>query len=79
VDDIVGGFFRGFGSARHMISDVVFHELGHQAVDGAASGGQALEGFGARIMFIKSAQDAFELPDDFLRAIDEVQLFSRGV
>ena len=79
VDDIVGGFLGGFGIAGHVIADVVFHEFGHEAVDGAASGGEALESFGARFVLVEGAQDAFELADDFLGAVDEIEFFSGGV
>jgi hypothetical protein len=79
LNDIVGGFFRGFGIPRHVIANVVFHQLGHEAVDGAASGGEALEGVGARLIFMKRAKNAFELPDDFLGAIDEIEFFSRSM
>jgi len=79
VDDIVGGFFRGFGIARHVVADVVFHQLGHEAVDGAARGGKALEGFGARVVLVVGAQDALELPDGLLGAVYEIQFFARGV
>jgi hypothetical protein len=48
VDDIAGGFLGGFGIARHVVVNVVFHQLGHEAVDGTARGGEALEGLGAR-------------------------------
>ena len=79
MDDIVGGFLRGFGIARHVVADVVFHEFGHEAVDGAASGGEALEGFGARFVLVEGAQDAFELADDFLGAVNEVEFFAGSV
>jgi hypothetical protein len=79
LNDIVGGFFRRFGIARHVIADMVFHQFGHQAVDGAASGGEALECVGARLIFMECAKNAFELPDDFLGAVDQIQLFSRSM
>ena len=58
---------------------MVLHEFGHQAVDGAARGGEALEDIRAGIIFIQSAQNTFELPDDFLGAVDEVQFLARSV
>ena len=79
LDDIVGGFFRGFGIAGHVVADMVFHQFGHEAIDGAASGGETLEGFRARVVFVEGAHDAFELADDFLGAVDEVQFFARRV
>jgi len=65
----------GFGIARHVVADMVFHEFGHEAVDGAASGGEALEGFGAGFVLVEGAQDAFKLADDFLGAVNEVEFF----
>ena len=79
MDDIVGSFFRGLGIARHVVADVVFHQFGHEAIDGATSGGEALEDLRAGIIFVQSAQDAFELADDFLAAVDEVEFFARLV
>jgi hypothetical protein len=79
LNDIVGGFFRGFGIARHVVADVVFHQFGHEAVDGAAGGSEALEGVGAGLILMERAKNAFELPDDFLGAIDQIQLFSRSM
>lgn len=76
VDDIVGSFLGGFGVAGHVVADMVFHEFRHEAVDGAASGGEALESLGARFMLVEGAQDAFELADDFLGAVDEVEFFA---
>jgi hypothetical protein len=79
LDDVVGGFFGGFGVAGHVISNVIFHEFSHEAIDGAAGCGEALEGVGARLVFIEGAQNAFELADDFFSAVDEIEFFSGGV
>jgi len=79
LDDVVGGFFRGFGIAGHVIADVVFHEFGHKAVDGPAGGGEALKGVGARLILVECTKDAFELADDFFGAVDEIEFFSGGV
>jgi len=59
-----------------VVADVVFHELAHEAVDRATRGGEALEDIRAGIVFIEGAQDAFELADDLLSTIDEVQFFA---
>jgi len=53
VDDIVGSRFRGFGIARHVVADVVFDQLGHEAVDGAAGGGETLEDIRAGTIFAR--------------------------
>ncbi len=65
--------------AGHVVSNVVFHQFCHEAVDGAASGGEALQNIGAGIVGVKGAQSAFELADDLLGAVDKVQFFARGV
>jgi len=62
-----------------MVADVIFHQFGHEGVDGAASGGEALEDVGAVLFVIEAAQDTFELADDFLGAVDEVEFFSGSV
>ena len=79
LNDIVGGFFGRLRIARHVIADVVFHQFGHEAIDGAASGGEALERVGARFIFVEGAKNAFELADDFLGAVDEVEFFARSM
>ena len=58
-----------------MYADVIFHQFPHEAVDGPAGGGKALENFGARVIVVEPAQNAFELADDFLGAVDEVEFF----
>lgn len=58
-----------------MVANVVLHQFGHEAVDGPARGGKTLEYLGARIVVMEAAQDAFELTDDFLGAIHQVELF----
>jgi len=60
-----------------VVADVVFQQLGHEAVDGAARGGEALEGFGTRVVLVQGAQNTLKLPDDFLDAVDQVQFFAR--
>jgi len=59
---------------------MVLHQLGHEAVDGAARGGKALEGVGARFIVVQSTKNPFELPMTFIGAVDQVQFFgARGV
>jgi hypothetical protein len=75
-DEIVGGFFRGFRFPRHVIADVILHQFAHEAVDGAAGGGEALQDLGAGFVLIQGAPDGFELPYDFLGAGYQIQFFS---
>jgi hypothetical protein len=77
--DVIGGLFRRLRIARHMVSDVVFHQFAHEAIDGAARGGQTLQHFGALLIFIEAAENALELANDFLAACDEVEFFARGM
>ena len=79
MNNVVGRFLRRFGIARHMIADVVFHQLAHEAVDGAARSRQALQDLRALLVFVESAEDTFKLADDFLGASDEVEFFAGGV
>jgi hypothetical protein len=63
LNDIVGSFAGGLGVARHVVADVVFHQLRHQAIDGAVGGGKTLQNVVARILLIQGAKNAFQLPD----------------
>jgi hypothetical protein len=76
--DVVGGHFRRFRIARHVLSNVVFHQLAHEAIDGAACGGQTPQHFGALFIFVEAAENAFELANDFLGACDKVEFFARS-
>jgi len=60
-----------------VVADVIFHKFGHQTINRAARGGEALEGVGAWIVLVERAKDAFELADDLFGAINQVQFFSR--
>ena len=75
--DVVGGLFGRFRVAGHVVSNVVFHQFAHKAVDGPSCCGQALQNFRALLIFVKSAEHTFELADDFLGASDKVEFFAR--
>ena len=77
--DVVGSLFGRFRIAGHVVSNVVFHQFAHEAVDGAACGRQTLQHFRALFILVEAAKDAFELADDFLGAVDQVQFFARSV
>jgi|SRR5271168_1605816 len=79
LDDVVSGLFRRFRISWHVISDVVFHQLAHEAVDGAASGSQTLQRLGTGLVLVEGPQNALELADDFLGAGDEVDFFARSM
>jgi hypothetical protein len=75
-DHVLGGFGGRLGFARHVIEDVVLHQFGHQAVDGPAGGGEALQQVGAMRVFLHGAKNRFELADDFFCARDEIEMFA---
>ena len=79
ADQIVGSFFRRFAVSRHMVANVVFHELGHEAVDRSSGSREPLKDVCTLFVIVESAQNGFQLPDDFLCPVDKVQLFSRGM
>jgi len=78
-DEIVGGFLRRFGVSRHMVADVILHQFGHQTIDSAAGGGEALQHFRALFVLIESAKHRFELADDFFGAVYQVRFLFGGV
>jgi hypothetical protein len=77
LDQIVGGFLGSFVPARHVISNVILHELAHQAIDCSTRGGESLKNIGALIIVSQTAKDTLELPDDLLCSIDQIQFFAR--
>jgi hypothetical protein len=79
MDDVGGCFFRRFRVSWHVVSDVVFHQLAHKAIDRTASCGQPLQRFGTWLVFVKCAKHTFELADDFLGAGNEIEFFARGM
>jgi hypothetical protein len=79
LNDVLGGFFRGAGVLGHVVQDVIFHEFRHEAVDGAASGGEAAKHLGTLLVAIEALENRLELADYFLSAVNEIQFFSRSV
>ena len=78
-DEVIGGLFGGLCLPRHMITDVVFHEFAHKAVDGSAGRREALKDVGTMGVFLERALNGFELADDFLGASEEVEFFASEV
>lgn len=62
-----------------MVANVVFHELAHEAVDRSPRRREPLENIRALFVIGKRAQNGFQLPDDFLGPVDQVQLFPRSM
>ena len=79
LNHVLSRLLRGFRIFRHMVEDVIFHEFAHQTVDGSAGSSETPKNFRALLVGIQSLENGFELPDDFLGAIHQVQLFSRLV
>ena len=71
LNEVLSGFFRRLGFPIHVIANVVFHKLGHEAVDGSATCRETLKHLSARRVLVKGAEDGFELADDFLTSVDE--------
>jgi hypothetical protein len=65
--------------AGHVIADVIFEKLTHQAVDCATRGGEALKNIGARGILFQGALDRFQLSDNFFRAVQEIEFFAGEV
>src|ERR1700676_2911491 len=76
LDQVVGGIFRGLCVSRHVIADVVFHQFGHQAVDGSLRCRQAMQDLGAGFVFVQRALHGLQLTDDLFGSIDQVEFFS---
>ena len=60
-------------------ANVVFHHLRHEAVHGAARGGDQLQDFCALDLSLQSALDRFNLAAQAAHAIEELALLSDGV
>lgn len=74
LDDVVSG---SFGRFRHVIANVVLQKFPHQAIDSTAGRRKALKNIVAGNVFFQAALDSFELPDNLLCPVNEVQFFSR--
>jgi hypothetical protein len=64
VDEVLGYLLRGErGLARlhHVLADVVFEDLGHEAVDAAADVGEEHEDIGAIGIAAEGALDGIDL------------------
>ncbi len=60
-------------------ANVVFHHLCHEAVHGAARGGDELQNLGAFDLALERALDRFNLAAQAAHTIEELTLFSDGV
>jgi hypothetical protein len=56
ADVIVGSFFRRFAVSWHMVANVVFHEFGHEAVDGSPGSREPLKDVCTLFVVVESAQ-----------------------
>lgn len=58
------------------MEDVILHQFTHEAVNGAANGGQTLQDIGAVGIFFEGTQHRFELSNNFLRSINQFKFFA---
>jgi hypothetical protein len=75
-DDVLGRFRGSFGFAGHVIENVILHEFRHKAVDGAASGSEALKDIGAMSVFLQGVEHGLQLADKFFGTSDKVEMFA---
>ena len=66
---VFSGFFGRLRILGHVIPDVIFQQLAHQAVDRSSGSSQALENIRALFIFVQATQGAFQLADDLLGTI----------
>jgi hypothetical protein len=74
VDEVLGYFLRGERGAtglQHVLADVVFEDLGHEAVDTAADVGEEHEDVGAVGVAAEGALDGVDLTADTFDAGEE--------
>jgi hypothetical protein len=79
LNNVVRSFLGRLGITRHVMANVVFHQFGHQAVDRTANGRKALEDVSTGFVLIQGFENTFELADYLLGAVNEIELFSRGM
>jgi len=74
VDEVLGDLLRGEGvlaGLQHVLADVVFEDLAHEAVDAAADVGEQHEDVGAVGVAGEGALDGIDLAADALDAGEE--------
>ena len=54
---------------------MILHQFSHQAIDGSAGSGEALQHFRALFVIIQGPENSFELADDFFGAVYEIYFF----
>jgi hypothetical protein len=59
-----------------VVSNVVFHEFSHEAVDGSSGSREPLQDVGALFVIVQRSQNGLQLPDDLFGPVDQVQFFS---
>jgi hypothetical protein len=74
-DEIVCRFFRRLGMPGHVVADVILHQFSHEAIDGSAGSGEALQHFRALFVIIQGPMNGFELADDFFGAVNQIDFF----
>jgi len=72
VDEVLRGFLGRFRLTGHVITNMVLHEFGHQAVDCASGCSEALKNVGTTGILIQRPENRLKLTDDFLGSVDEI-------
>jgi len=73
LDEIFSSLFGSLILSRHVVADVIFHQLSHQTVNGAAGRGETLKQIGAGGVFIEAAKNRFELANYLFCPVNEVE------
>ena len=79
LNHVLSGFLGRFRIFRHVVEDVIFHELAHEAVDRPTGGSETAKDLGALFVAIQGFEYRLELTDDFFGSVYQVQFFSRSV
>jgi len=56
----------------HVITNMVLHEFGHQAVDCTSGCSEALENVGTTRILIQRSENRLKLTNHFLGSVDEI-------
>ena len=65
-NQVFGGVLGGLGILRHVVPDMILHELAHQTVDGAPGRGEALKNMSAWSSAFRARSTPSSCPTTFL-------------
>ena len=78
ADQILRSFFGRLTVSRHMVANVVFHECGHEAVDGSSCRREPLEDVPALFVIVESTRIAFSCPMTFFVRVISISPVGQG-